>query len=326
VALPLPVPLAVYVASKVASALDYAHRRRDARGEELNIVHRDVSPQNILISHEGEIKLCDFGIAKADRKVSTTEAGSLKGKLQYMSPEQAWGKSIDLRSDLFSLGAVLHEMLTGERLFRGDSDMKVLELVRKAEVTAPSSVNPEVPAALDAIVTRALARDPEERYSTGAEMLRDLETVLYSYTPAPGSADLAIYLNRLREAQVSARREAAPGAAVAREAAPPATPRTPTPSPPAVAAESAAPEQAVAAPVPATGSGVFGSFSPARMELERGKRLPIYIGIAAVVVIGALLAVFLGRKGSSAAPPEPAPPPAPTPAHRALPPRRSPIR
>ena len=199
--LPLPVPLAVYVASKVASALDYAHRRRDGRGEELRIVHRDVSPQNILISHEGEIKLCDFGIAKADRKVSKTETGSLKGKLQYMSPEQAWGKSIDLRSDLFSLGCVLHEMLTGERLFRGDSDMTVLELVRKAEVGPPSRVNPDVPAALDAVVIRALAREPEERYTTGAEMLRDLETVLYSYTPAPGGADLAIYVNRLREAQ-----------------------------------------------------------------------------------------------------------------------------
>ncbi|HEY6065072.1 MAG TPA: protein kinase, partial [Thermoanaerobaculia bacterium] len=140
--LPLPTSLAVYIASKVASALDYAHRRRDARGEELRIVHRDVSPQNILISYEGEIKLCDFGIAKADRKVSRTESGSLKGKLQYMSPEQAWGKPIDHRSDLFSLGAVLHEMLTGERLFRGDSDMTVLELVRKADVPPPSRINP----------------------------------------------------------------------------------------------------------------------------------------------------------------------------------------
>ena len=143
--LPMPVPLAVYVASKVASALDYAHRRRDARGEDLHIVHRDVSPQNILISHEGEIKLCDFGIAKADRKVSQTESGSLKGKLQYMSPEQAWGKPIDHRSDLFSLGSVLHEMLTGQRLFRGGTDMVVLELVRKAEVVAPSQLNPTSP-------------------------------------------------------------------------------------------------------------------------------------------------------------------------------------
>ena len=306
---PLPIPLAVYVASKVASALDYAHRRRDARGEELNIVHRDVSPQNILISHEGEIKLCDFGIAKADRKVSKTETGSLKGKLQYMSPEQAWGKSIDLRSDLFSLGCVLHEMLTGERLFRGDSDMTVLELVRKAEVVPPSKVNPEVPTALDAIVVKALARDPGDRYGTGAEMLRDLETVLYSYTPAPGSADLAIYLNRLREAQAPVPTATPSPAAVAREAAPPAA----VSAPPAVAAGSKTPPPAAPAPASKTTSGVFGSFSPARMELEKSKRLPIYIGIAAIVLIGAILAVVLGRKAPAPAAPEAAAPPALTP-------------
>ncbi len=304
--LPLPVPLAVYVATKMASALDYAHRRRDARGEELRIVHRDVSPQNILISHEGEIKLCDFGIAKADRKVSQTETGSLKGKLQYMSPEQAWGKAIDLRSDLFSLGSVLHEMLTGERLFRGDSDLTVLELVRKAEVGPPSAVNPEVPGPLDAVVIKALAREPQERYATGAEMLRDLETVLYSYTPAPGSADLAIYLNRLGEAQASA---GAPAAVAARE-----VPRTPLPPPPPPPARLDAPTPV---PVddsgsPAAEGGVFGSFSPARIESERGNRRPIYIGIAAVLVLGGLLALFLGRK-SSPAPPETASPPATTP-------------
>ncbi len=297
--LAMPVPLAVYVASKVASALDFAHRRKDARGEDLNIVHRDVSPQNILISHEGEIKLCDFGIAKADRKVSKTESGSLKGKLQYMSPEQAWGKSIDLRSDLFSLGCVLHEMLTGERLFRGDSDLTVLELVRKAEIVPPSQLNPDVPAALDSVVMKALARDPEERYATGAEMLRDLETVLYSYTPAPGSADVAIYLNRLREAQAPA---AARSGALAPAVAPPPAAAPPPPPflPPPPAARAASPETppppVARDSAPPAEAGVFGSFSPARIESERGKRMPLYIGIAAAVVLGGLLAIFLGRK------------------------------
>src|SRR5439155_8787101 len=129
---PLPTPLAVYVASKIAAALDYAHRRRDSEGRELNIVHRDVSPPNILISYEGDIKLCDFGIAKAASKASQTQSGALKGKVQYMSPEQAWGKALDRRSDLFSLGAVLFEMLTEQKLFRGDSDLTVLEKVRAA--------------------------------------------------------------------------------------------------------------------------------------------------------------------------------------------------
>jgi len=292
--LPLPVPLAVYIAGKVASALDYAHRRRDGKGEELHIVHRDVSPQNILISHEGEIKLCDFGIAKADRKVSQTESGSLKGKLQYMSPEQAWGKRIDHRSDLFSLGSVLHEMLTGERLFKGDSDLVVLELVRKADVDLPSRVNAEVSPALDAIVQKALAREPNDRYATGSEMLRDLESVLYSYSPAPGSADLAIYLDRLREVPTPAAevRPAVPVPAAhdVELAGLPASEQPVSDS----AAMSVAPK--------AEEAGVFGSFSPARMESEKKRRTPLYIGMAAVVAIGVLLAVLLTRKGPAAGP------------------------
>ncbi|HLN81781.1 MAG TPA: TonB family protein [Thermoanaerobaculia bacterium] len=313
--LPLPVPLAVYVASKVASALDYAHRRRDPRGEELRIVHRDVSPQNILISHEGEIKLCDFGIAKADRKVSQTESGALKGKLQYMSPEQAWGKPIDHRSDLFSLGCVLHEMLTGERLFRGDSDLTVLELVRKAEVPPPSRVNPDVPAALDAIVLKALAREPDDRYGTGSEMLRDLESILYSYTPAPGSADVAIYLNRLREAETGAaagapsepaRRPRAvkdvPAEVAVRPMPPPKPPEAEPPPSPAIAPP---------AETPATAE-VFGSFSAARVDSEKKGRLPLYAGIAVVVVIGGVLALMLGRKGDAPAAIAPTPAPVAT--------------
>ena len=102
---PVPVGVALFVASQIADALDYAHRSKDFDDAELGLVHRDVSPQNVLISFEGDIKLCDFGIAKAVSKISTTQMGALKGKLQYMSPEQAWGKSIDHRSDLFSLGS-----------------------------------------------------------------------------------------------------------------------------------------------------------------------------------------------------------------------------
>ena len=220
VATPMPVPLAIYVASKIASALDYAHRRRDADGRELAIVHRDVSPQNILISYEGDIKLCDFGIAKAASKASTTQSGALKGKVQYMSPEQAWGRPIDRRSDLFSLGSVLFEMLTGEALFRGDTDLNLLEKVRAAEVPAPSTLNPEVPRSLDAILAKALAAAPDDRYANASDLLRDLESVLYSYTPAPGSADLAIYLHRQQAeeaaaAEASARTAASSAAAAA---------------------------------------------------------------------------------------------------------------
>ena len=303
---PLPVPLAVYVASKVASALDYAHRRRDADGHELNIVHRDVSPQNILISYEGDIKLCDFGIAKAASKASKTQSGALKGKIQYMSPEQAWGKSIDRRSDLFSLGVVLHELLTGERLFGGDTDINVLEKVRSAEVTPPSRSNPEVPQNLDAVVLKALAKEPDDRYANASDLLRDLDSVLYSYTPAPGSADVAIYLHRLQaeesavaeakareaaqaveEGEPTARRRKSKVAPISRKTPSPPKPAAPAAPPPApplprpAAAE--APEPARPAPE------VFGSIEKTA-EAEKASRAPLIAGViaAAVALVGFL--------------------------------------
>src|SRR5664279_2364726 len=197
---PLPAELALFIASKIANALDYAHRRPAADGSELNLVHRDVSPQNILISDEGDIKLCDFGIAKAASKVSTTISGALKGKLQYMSPEQAWGKRLDRRSDIFSLGLVLFEMLTGAPLFQGETDMSVLESAREGEVAMPSSRGAEVPKRVDQIVLKALAKNPQERYQNASEFEKDLHAVLYTFQPSPGPADLAIYMHRLREA------------------------------------------------------------------------------------------------------------------------------
>src|SRR5213075_900501 len=194
---PMTVEIALFVASKIAAALDYAHRKRDFDDHELGLVHRDVSPQNVLISEEGDIKLCDFGIAKAASKASHTQAGALKGKLQYMSPEQAWGKQIDKRSDIFALSTVLFEMLTGRRLFTGDNELSILEQVREARVTAPSQFNDEVTPEIDAIVLKALQREPEKRYQTAGEMARDLDQVLYSFKPTPTSADLAIYMHRL---------------------------------------------------------------------------------------------------------------------------------
>ncbi len=305
---PLPAPLAVYIASKVASALDSAHRRRDADGRDLNLVHRDVSPQNILISYEGDIKLCDFGIAKAARKASQTQSGALKGKVQYMSPEQAWGKPIDRRSDLFSLGSVLFEILTEQKLFRGDTDLNVLEKVRAAQVVAPSSVNPEVPKNLDAIVLKALAREPEERYANAADMLRDLEAVLYAYTPAPGSADLAIYFHRLQAEETAVqearareaarpvptepeRKRKAKGTPVTRRTGPGSVPRV-VPSAPREVPEPARAASSTAAPVPSKKgtptSGVFGAFPSRRIEAEAKSRVPLFamIGAAFLALAG----------------------------------------
>jgi TonB family protein len=197
---PLPVELALFIASKIAAALDYAHRRRDFEDNEMEIVHRDVSPQNVLISHEGDIKLCDFGIAKAASKASHTLAGALKGKLQYMSPEQAWGRQVDRRSDIFALGILLFELLAGRKLFIGDNELSILEQVRHARVTAPSSLNEDVTPQIDAVVLKALQKEPEDRYQTAGEMARDLDSIVYNFWPTPTSADLAIYMHHLHEA------------------------------------------------------------------------------------------------------------------------------
>ncbi|HXI12596.1 MAG TPA: TonB family protein [Thermoanaerobaculia bacterium] len=194
---PMGVETALFIASKVASALDYAHRKRDFDEKEMGLVHRDVSPQNVLISYEGDIKLCDFGIAKAASKASHTHAGALKGKLQYMSPEQAWGKRIDRRSDIFALATVLYEMLAGRKLFVGDNEISILEQVREPQVSPPSQLNDEVSPEVDRIVLKALTRDAEARYQSAAELSRDLDAVIYSLRPTPTSADLAIYMHRL---------------------------------------------------------------------------------------------------------------------------------
>lgn len=187
------VDLAALIASKVGSALEYAHRQCDPEGRPLRIVHRDVSPQNILISREGEVKLVDFGIAKAAVKATQTDSGSLRGKLLYMSPEQAWARPIDNRSDIFSLGVVLFEMLSGRTLFIGDSEMSILERVREARIIPPSTLNPAVPIELEAVVTRALRKKPEDRYQDASEMLTHLDSYLRR-RPAVGSADLARFM------------------------------------------------------------------------------------------------------------------------------------
>lgn len=196
--LPVPLGLALLVVSRLASALDHAHRKRDFENRELGLVHRDVSPQNVLISYEGDIKLCDFGIAKAVTKAQQqTQLGLLKGKLQYMSPEQAWGRPVDSRSDLFSLGSVLFELLTGERLFAGENEVSILDAVREGRIKDPRQLNPAVPAQVAAIASRALAREPGDRFQSAAEMQQAVEQALAEVQPKPGFTDLAAYVKYL---------------------------------------------------------------------------------------------------------------------------------
>lgn len=171
---PMDPAMACFVITKVAEALDYAHRKRDPTGKELKIIHRDVSPQNVILSFEGEIKLCDFGIAKAVTQSTRTQVGVLKGKFAYMSPEQVRGRPIDRRSDIFALGGVFYEMLTGERLFLGETDYATLEAVRSARVQPPRTFVPDLPARLEEIVLRMLTREPDQRYQWATEVLEDL--------------------------------------------------------------------------------------------------------------------------------------------------------
>jgi serine/threonine protein kinase len=195
----VPLDLCALIASRVCSALEYAHRKKDDRGQPMMTVHRDISPQNILISFEGDVKLTDFGIAKAASKATVTEAGALRGKLLYMSPEQAWGKAMDRRSDLFSLGIVIYEMLTDHKPFLGSSEVSILETVRECKVPAPRTLNPAIPDSLERVVMKALERDPDRRYQDAAEMYRDLEAVLHETPPPPTSAALARLMEQLYE-------------------------------------------------------------------------------------------------------------------------------
>jgi TonB family protein len=302
---PVGPELALFVASKVAAALDYAHRRRDFEQKEMGLVHRDVSPQNVLISQEGDIKLCDFGIAKAASKASHTQAGALKGKLQYMSPEQASGKPIDRRSDIFALATVLYEMLTGKKLFTGENEISILDQVREARVTPPSKVNDEVTADIDRVVMKALQKDPEQRYQTAGEFARDIDSILYNMKPTPTSADLAIYMHRLWSAEpvlhriaeepvhVAAPVDAAPDLAAARPPKPvPAPVASPTTSPGTV-------------PMPAWEA-------PAKHAHAPKKKSPVVPISIAVVVVLAIAGGFLymRSRGASTAPPAPATKPA----------------
>jgi eukaryotic-like serine/threonine-protein kinase len=175
-----PIAVAAYIARDVGECLGYAHALEGADGKPLNIVHRDVSPSNIMCLTAGGVKLLDFGIAEAigDTLVERTERGAFKGKLSYMAPERIKREPFDARSDLFSLGVVLWEMLAGKRLFRGANDAETLRNVLESEIPPPSSLRPEVPAALDFVVMRALERDPDRRYPSGQAMADDLDDVL----------------------------------------------------------------------------------------------------------------------------------------------------
>jgi TonB family protein len=192
-----PEEISLFLIIKILEALNYAHKAKDSRGHALDIVHRDVSPPNILISYNGDVKLTDFGISKASIKMHHTISGALKGKLLYMSPEQARGEgSIDCRSDLYSVGVVLFELLTSKKLFLDTSEMGVLKKVQNGEIINPREINKDIDVALEKIILRSLNKTCDNRYQSAAAMIADLEAFMvkkYNYMPGPVQLSHFIY-------------------------------------------------------------------------------------------------------------------------------------
>ena len=203
-----PVDSACYIMSEICKGLHYAHTKHDSvTNEPLNIIHRDMSPQNIMVSFEGEVKVIDWGIAKAKGKIEETRAGVLKGKFGYMSPEQAEGEELDLRTDIFSIGIVLYELATGERLFVADSEINTLKKIKEGVIPLPSRVSQEVDKELEAIILKALARPRIERYQTCYDLHDDLVKYLHKKFPAYNSLKLSKFIKELFSNEIIADRK-----------------------------------------------------------------------------------------------------------------------
>ena len=193
----LPFQVSVRIIMEAALGLDHAHRARDVRGQPLNIVHRDVSPQNIMVRADGVTKLVDFGIAKAANKSSRTQAGMVKGKLQYMSPEQVRGEPLDGRSDQFSLGIVLWEMCTGRRLFKADNEINTLQKILQTPIPRPSQHVPGFPVELEAVIARMLERDPNKRFANVGEVAARLKEYLDRSSVSSGEVSVAAFVQQI---------------------------------------------------------------------------------------------------------------------------------
>ncbi|MDX9721685.1 MAG: protein kinase [Myxococcota bacterium] len=203
----LPIGFACKAISEAAAGLHYAHTKTDSRGRSLHIVHRDVSPQNLLLTFDGDLKIVDFGIAKAANKMTTTQTGQLKGKFAYMSPEQVSGQSIDHRSDIFALGVVLYEITVVSRLFRAENDLKTIAQVARAIVPAPTKQRPDYPKELERIVLRALSRDPKKRFPSAQAMHDELESFIAKHMGNVSKAAIASYMRTLFPERMGAEQE-----------------------------------------------------------------------------------------------------------------------
>ncbi len=203
----MPVPMALYMGQKLNEALGYAHRKVGADGTPLGIVHRDVSPQNMMVSYEGEVKVIDFGLAKSSARSKHTLPSTVMGKLGYMSPEQALAKPVDHRSDIFSSGIVVWEMLAGRSMYQGGTMSEMVAQMAVAEVPSLSAARPEVPAALEQIVMRALAKEPSARYQRADDFARALNEFAVREGMTTGAEEVGNYVRAMCPEEFAAERQ-----------------------------------------------------------------------------------------------------------------------
>jgi serine/threonine-protein kinase len=270
----VPEPITLNIAAQLCDALDYAHNLKDENGKPLNIIHRDVTPANIILSRTGAVKLIDFGLAKAQLPRSPDSiAGTIKGKLNYAAPEYLDGV-IDARADLWALGVVMWELLTSRRLFDGPTPLETLTRIRKMPIPRPSIGNPRVSQELDDVVMRALERDPVRRWKSASEMGAAMRGALEKPGNAIKNSHVIEWVNWMLTLPVGM---PADGVAKLQQIAPPPAP---PPPPVTVAPPPVAPEAAV---------------SLAQMPIENTKtQKMILIGVGVIVVLGLLLKIFAG--------------------------------
>lgn len=226
-----PTEYAVTIAASALDGLYFAHTKTDAAGAPLNIVHRDVTPENIMVAWNGNVKILDFGIAKANSQTDQTKAGEIKGKLSYMSPEQAMGKTLDARSDVFSLGIVLYEWITGYRLFTGENEMAILKAIIDGKIYPPSYFREDIPDEIERILMRALEKDRNLRYQSARDMQLDILEWLAHAEFAPSNAHLANFMKQIFSDEIAAEQKAfASQAAWSRKTPPPPPMQTEEPS------------------------------------------------------------------------------------------------
>jgi serine/threonine protein kinase/Tfp pilus assembly protein PilF len=289
---PLPLEHALYITSRLCAGLTYAHELRDFQGKALNIIHRDISPQNVFVTYQGDVKILDFGIAKAASQSTVTQFGMIKGKVAYMSPEQAAGKPVDQRSDIFSAGILLYELVTNTRMFTGESTMQILTRVRDAQFDSPEAVVGGLHSKVYGIINRALAKDPDQRYHVAADMLADLEECMMELSLRPSSRGLGQYMRELFADEIAPEQKVAPEAsgsqkieveeakeieASKQDVSEPAP--VDKPEPVAIEKEATAPS----APAPSV---------EAVNEERRKKPWPLYAAVGVIIVIGTLAFFF----------------------------------